>query len=131
MAYFEDLDICNSVGVYKNGSGLFDEENNVLNEIGGESSYQDHLDNYVGNMIMLYPNPADEVLTIKYKLNEKEKAILRLYDMWGRERLSIDLTGKNNITTFSITGLEAGVYTYNYTVKDTRASETGKIVILH
>ncbi len=130
---YNDLTICNAVGVYKNnnGKGLFDDENTLLNNMisGNGNIVKNHVNKSIyTDGVKLYPNPASDNITIDYRLNANETAVLRIYDMLGIERMKIDLQPNINKVIIKITSLETGVYSYKYTVNNIQNS-TGKLII--
>lgn len=129
---YNDLTICNSAGVYKNGvgKGLFDDEstflNGMMNGNNNQINYQIPLSS-VSNII-LYPNPAYNYFTIEYRLNEHENAVLKIFDVLGRERMEVDLNASSNKVLVKTDILESGIYTYKYSVNNLQNS-TGKLII--
>jgi hypothetical protein len=121
-AYYEDLEICNNIGVFKNGKGLFDEENNLINNTKGNNHLLEN------EIIKLYPNPATENVTIEYQLTDKEYGALILFDILGREVKRILLSNTIHIVTTNVHELKLGVYTYKFLVNDIQRS-TGKLII--
>lgn len=121
-AYYEDLEICNNIGVYKNGKGLFDEENNVINHRVSDLTVLNN------ENIKLYPNPASENVTLQYQLANNENGILILFDILGREVKRILLSNKKETVMINVHDLQQGVYTYQYVVNDIQRS-TGKLII--
>ena len=120
---YDDLVICNAVGVYK-GESLLGKQNNFLDSM-----------NYVGTNkivsdggIKLYPNPADENIIISYNINQGQEAVLILYDIVGRGRKTVQLSCKANTVQISVIDLESGLYSYKYLV-DGKPQGTGKLTI--
>ena len=131
-ALFDDIKICNNIGVYKTGNNdeikmqnsIFENENSFLRTL-----KQDAGINKISNTnFKVFPNPASSFLNIKYVLNEQEKAYVVLFDILGRERMKIHLSSSVTNVSVNIQSLEFGVYTYKYIV-DNAAEEFGKIVI--
>ncbi len=130
---YNDLTICNAAGVYKNGGGkgLFDDENTLLNNMisGNGNTTINHVNKFTNKAgVKLYPNPASNNITIDYKLNANETAVLIIYDVIGRERLKFDLQSNVNKVDVKINSLEPGVYSYKYSVNNIQNS-TGKLII--
>jgi hypothetical protein len=111
LAYFDDLKICNSVGVAKNSTGLFDVENAALdsmkNTSGGKLLFA-----IEGNQIKVFPNPASNNVTISYHLNAYSHAQFQLLDMQGRILKEIFLLPSSNQVNFSVTDLAEAMYNY-------------------
>lgn len=113
---YDDLDICNSQGVYKGiGKGIFDDENSLLagQNVDAVSGFK------------IYPNPTTGMLTIVYTHSGK----LEVTDMVGRKIASCQLMG--NKTTFSlpVEKMTSGIYLYRYMVND-KQIEIGKLVLI-
>jgi hypothetical protein len=123
---FDDISLCNSIGVYKNGggSGLFDDENNYLKSL---KPKQNDLVNSE-NQFILYPNPASTTVTIGYKLQPSEKGDVIVYDLLGRAQMKIDLDYNINKVSVNILSLPQGIYTYKYFVNNVQ-KEAGKLLI--
>jgi hypothetical protein len=126
LAYFDDLKICNSVGVAKNGKGLFDDENAALDSIasqtGGKLIFE-----IEGNQIKVYPNPSSDNVTISYQLNDFSEAQFQLLDMHGRVLKRIDLLPTVNQVNFSVADLANAMYKYRYIVNHV-VLENGKFI---
>ena len=120
---YDDLVICNSQGVYKNGTSLLDQINQQMN------NHYEGLQTMLNvNEIQLYPNPANSLVNVKYKIEENHHATLKLYNIIGNEVRHIDLSWKNNHVSFSVNDLMSGVYIYKYNI-DGKLNSTGKLVI--
>ncbi len=85
--HYDDLEICNGQGVYKNGISKLQEQLNML------KNYKK--DEQVINRrivkedeVIVYPNPAVNQITVAYNINSKEKAIFAIYDLLSRERIN-------------------------------------------
>jgi hypothetical protein len=130
LANYDDLQLCNSAGIYKNGTvkGLFDDENNELDSLGKNDGLQ-LIYGIAKSGIKVYPNPASQKITIKYNLKWNESGLLIFYDLIGRERIRINLSNKSNIVLSNIPELCDGVYTYKYLINN-RAIETGKLSVV-
>ncbi len=77
--------------------------------------------------IYLYPNPASDFMNIIFK-NLNQRAEMILYDYTGRILGSRFFEGEGNVArSFSLQGLEAGVYFYK--IKNGEESYTGRIVV--
>ncbi|CAG0950648.1 MAG: T9SS type A sorting domain-containing protein [Bacteroidetes bacterium] len=75
-------------------------------------------ENGVGK-ILVYPNPANEVLTIEFDLTHSSDVEMKMTDITGKEVLNISsgnfAKGKNRVQT-DISGLAEGMYIYNLRV---------------
>ncbi|MBU3676094.1 MAG: T9SS type A sorting domain-containing protein [Chitinophagaceae bacterium] len=97
--------ISNAAGVYKNGNGLFDEENELLNNLQGELSTFIS----VREMLQVYPNPTQRVVNIRSEI-AFEHASWILHDMAGRVIAKGELLDKAFTQQIFLPVLSAGVY---------------------
>ncbi len=81
------------------------------------------------NDFVLYPNPNDGTMTLKYHLNENDNADLMLYDIAGRTIRSFQINSKSTVLNIDESELNAGIYYYNLRVND-KIYKNGKIVII-
>lgn len=133
LADYNDISICNAAGVYKNGNsaGLFDEENNWLNNLTKNQnipSADESISKFSNSSFAIYPNPANTNITISYSLNGNQNGELLIYDVLGRKQMSIDLSNSANKVQVNVRTLNQGIYTYKYLINNTVA-QTGKIII--
>jgi hypothetical protein len=120
---YDDLVICNSQGVYKNGISLLDQINQQLN-----NHYKGLEKNIISNDMMIYPNPANSIVNVKYHLQENESGVLKLFNIVGNEVRRVDLNERNNQISFSVADLMTGIYIYKYSING-KLNSTGKLVI--
>jgi hypothetical protein len=125
-AHFNDLSICNAVGVYKNGTGLFDEENAEMDNTAQQHGLQ-VIYAVEKNSIKLYPNPATDQVNVSYNVNPYDKSVLELLDIQGRHIQTIHLPANNNKVSFSIAEWSNAVYTYRFVVNGI-IKENGKLI---
>lgn len=124
MQSYEDIDICNAVGVYKNGKGLFDDENALL-----DSLATTNISTLIAlNTIKVYPNPATEQITFEYTALTDENSSIELFDLTGRKVKEIELPKNSNKVNLMVDNLAQGVYTYKQ-IKGGRQVNAGKIII--
>jgi Secretion system C-terminal sorting domain len=119
--HYDDLVICNSQGMYKNGESKLQTQLNSLTE----AEKQKHLEE-VG--VILYPNPASSVVTIQYALNENEQADLIFYDILGNKVKEEKLYSNSFNKAIDIDGLASGLYVYQF-ISTSGKTYFGKIVI--
>ncbi len=115
---YNDLYICNNVGLYKGNSNEEEElviDPNLLARMNEESR------------IRIYPNPTNGQISIEYQLNNQEKGLLKFYDIYGREILSIDLKQEVNRVSATINDIAVGIYIYRYSING-NVIETGKLI---
>ncbi len=119
--------ICNSVGVYKNGdgsgNGLFGAENNFLKNLTSNKNNTKEKGIEL-NEIVLYPNPTNSQLNIKYKCDEDTK--LQIINMYGSTVVTIKLSKEVQLVQFSIKNLSNGVYTYK--ISNDSVNITSKLI---
>jgi len=118
--YYNDLDICNQIGVYKGGTSMYEQENNLLGDMAKSILLMDEL--------KVYPNPTDGQINIAYHINHTETALFTIYNMYGSMVRTLTLDGEKNIITTSLNNLPRGFYTYKCTVTG-RILSTGKLIL--
>ena len=108
LAHFDDLWICNTLGVYKNGNTNFAAENDLLNKGSEKTETIKQLSNAA---YQIYPNPSNGNIHFEYKGTQaKEHINFVLYDLVGNVVFK-----KNNIvlhTSYRLPPMANGVYTY-------------------
>jgi hypothetical protein len=127
---FDDIAMCNAIGVYKQENnnndkkGIFDEENTYLQSLKPKENVLVSLSE---NKFILYPNPANANINIKYQLNSNQIGNVVICDLLGRQRMIINLASDIIHVTANINSLETGVYIYKYIV-NYNLVETGKLL---
>jgi hypothetical protein len=126
---FDDIKICNAVGVYKNGSGnnedkkgIFDSENNYLRNIKARPATTE----IASNEILLYPNPSESQLNIRYNFDKDSK--LQIVDMLGIIVKEVFLSKETKQVSLFVNDLAPGVYSYRQIYQNTTLN-TGKLII--
>ncbi|MFY9310884.1 MAG: T9SS type A sorting domain-containing protein [Bacteroidia bacterium] len=84
-------------------------------------------DSTAGN-IVVFPNPANDKITIFISLNEQQTATLSLYDIAGKLILSDTFNAGNDVKQTSISTLSEGMYIYKVNVNNNNVTK-GKLVI--
>ena len=120
VKHYDDLVICNGQGVYKNGISKLQEQINGVQQQLSTS----HL---LGTDLVVYPNPAQQYVTIEYKLRSTETAQFNLFDIMGKKVICTTLGGENSKTTLDIHHLAQGVYSYQLIRSDAKVV-TGKLI---
>jgi hypothetical protein len=125
--HYDDLEICNGQGVFKNGISKLQEQLNMLKNY---KKYEQVKKNRIvnENEVIVYPNPADNEITVAYNIKSKEAATFILYDLLGRERIKTTFYGLVNKATVNVSGLETGVYLYTLQKQD-KTNFTGKLIV--
>lgn len=119
--HYDDIVICNEVGVYKNGASKLHHQLNALDNLS-------KITTLLGNGIVVYPNPASTEVTIEYYLEEGNNADFLINDMLGNKVIEEKLYGGIGKQKINTIGLAAGVYMYQFKV-GRFVKFTGKIVI--
>ncbi|MGE0567479.1 MAG: T9SS type A sorting domain-containing protein [Bacteroidia bacterium] len=78
------------------------------------------------NMLLIYPNPADDFITVEASSNLIAISEIRVYDVSGRLVKSISVN--NFKKTFSVEGLEKGIYLIEANFKDQAGTLKQKFV---
>jgi hypothetical protein len=116
---YDDLNICNSQGVYRGGKNTYIAENESI----FENSAQPLLNNR--EAVNIFPNPTNGLLKIDYKINDD--GVLAIYDISGRLVRSILLPATTQHIVTDISDLANGIYTYKVRVNSSVISN-GKII---
>jgi hypothetical protein len=74
-----------------------------------------------GQSFQLYPNPAEEVLSIS--LNEKESALIEMFDQTGRRIHSQTYNSEQTKIEMNVASFAAGIYTLRVTQNDRSSSQ--------
>lgn len=82
-------------------------------------------ENNISELISIYPNPSNGMLTVNHHLDQNSNPVISLVDVIGKTVLSASLT--NNIQTLDINNLPQGIYFATITSKEGK-SKTMKIV---
>jgi hypothetical protein len=115
---YDDMEVCNSIGVYKGGESLYEKENEVLGII-NQKPISD---------LRIYPNPTSEVLTLEFSPQVEMKGELMILDLLGNVIQYHSINSNLNITTVHLKKLNSGIYIYKF-VDDNEKIYTGKLVI--
>ncbi|MDC1205004.1 T9SS type A sorting domain-containing protein, partial [Salibacteraceae bacterium] len=65
--------------------------------------------------VILYPNPAKDMLNIRVS-NSKNNAKISVVNIFGAEVITTQSNGQNSVTELDVTDLAAGFYVVNVTV---------------
>lgn len=80
--------------------------------------------------LKIYPNPANEKLTITTSLKQKQKAVFELMDLTGKSLYSTELTEHTNSIELSTLSLNQGMYMYRLSTGNVIV-QAGKLSIIH
>ncbi|MEZ5046240.1 MAG: T9SS type A sorting domain-containing protein [Chitinophagaceae bacterium] len=114
-ANYDDWSICHSAGLYR--SSGYNYPSIQLPQDGMP----------VASAVKLYPNPAQDRLTVQCVLGEQETALFILYDLLGHEQARMELSYEQDTRTLSIGHLPAGLYLYQCRVGP-GTSYSGKLI---
>jgi len=78
----------------------------------------------------LYPNPANNSVTLVYELPENTEAEFQLFNSMGQHQLSFELIQGNTTMTFSTVSFKPGIYQYRIS-SNPENPLSGKLVIIH
>jgi len=82
-------------------------------------------------LLQNYPNPFNPVTRIKYQIKENEKVTLKIYDMLGREVITLvdAMQNKgNHEVSFNASNLSSGIYFYQ--LNTANYSDVKKLILL-
>jgi len=77
-----------------------------------------------------FPNPANNMVTIKYNADINENNTIVITDLLGKVIQSYPLSGNNGIVTINTAELSNGIYLYSF-VADNKSILTKKLIINH
>jgi hypothetical protein len=117
---YDDMSICNSIGVFKGGKSLYEIENEMLLVNNEDSKFK------VTDYVKVYPNPATNQINLAVYLKDGEIGEFILYDLLGN-KLQANTISKT-ITNIELNGLRAGLYIYKYMCSN-KENYTGKLII--
>lgn len=90
-----------------------------------------HTSKISNNTYTIFPNPTKDIVNIELKqydklLNKESKTTGELFDLMGNSKLKIEIL-KNNMTSFSVRGLNKGVYVLKIIVNN--QTENHQIIV--
>lgn len=114
---YNDLQICNTVGIYKGSQSWYEQENASLFQRGNDQ---------VGTLLV-FPNPGLDFVT--FKLTEPNLLLqsVRIYNMAGQQVLEDTQLNQSGIKRMDIKNLIQGLYTY-HCVDSNGLVYTGKLI---
>lgn len=123
---YDDLKICNSQGVYKTSGtnqSYYNQESNYLQNLQAQKGGS----NLKPNEIIIYPNPADKEVKIKFDSKQENSKII-IIDILGRKRKEIGLSNNSLLINIDLADLETGIYTVEILENDL-ITQTKKLII--
>lgn len=132
-AMYDDLKICNQVGVYKTGNNNSNNgvDKKTISLITQEEKSLSKIKPNVENIslklndIVLYPNPTPDIVNIRYHTNAESK--IELYDITGRKIMVVQFVSGEYKTSIDLCKLSNGIYSYKYLIAGVEM-HTGKII---
>ncbi len=127
---FDDLKLCSDVGIYKqtttnnsNTKSIITRENEYLQQV------KQHMDTKLAypTIFSINPNPTNSQIIISYRIKPNEEGQLIIYDILGRERMTIYLQSKNDKAVVGLNDFEQGIFIYKYFVNNIQI-ESGKLL---
>jgi hypothetical protein len=82
------------------------------------------------NTLLIYPNPAKDVVTIRINLKKEENVLLTLYDLNGRLIKSLineKLKNGESVINLDRKGIPSGTYTYSMITNKQKTN--GKLIL--
>ncbi|NNC85830.1 MAG: T9SS type A sorting domain-containing protein, partial [Bacteroidia bacterium] len=80
------------------------------------------------NNFNVYPNPANNELTVTYSIEEEETTIFELYDGIGKKLIRSTLDKNDNTIIIDVSNIKNGIYFYKI-VSNNKNVKNGKIII--
>lgn len=125
---FDDIKICNNIGVYKNSNNNTGESSLLSLESDYLKSIKPNFENAIlkENDLLLFPNPTANQLNIRYKYASDSK--LQIVNILGTTVKEIELPAHNTHISVLVQDLFPGIYTYRQ-VENKNILHTGKLII--
>ena len=109
--------------IYNNGESEVTFSNEIIGGLLSITDYQ-----YLTSDIQIYPNPAEEIINIKFGNNLQTKMPIEVFDSLGKQVLSIDSSEiQNGSLTKNINSLQSGIYLVKVQLENTTV--TKKIIV--
>lgn len=80
-------------------------------------------------LLMVYPNPATNQLTVKYQAEATDEVVFEIYNLMGEKVISQALNANKNEQAIAVSLLNSGVYFYKFSING-RNVKTSKLVIV-
>ncbi len=64
-----------------------------------------------GSSVEVYPNPAENILNVRYRLAENSRASIKITDAIGRVMEEQKISAESNNAVFALSKYSPGVYT--------------------
>jgi hypothetical protein len=104
-------------------------DDNTRNSGNSETLVSPVNDNEIARDIKIYPNPANNSITVEYSFNNTQKGQIEVYNLTGRKIVSQLLNGNENRVILNTNNWESGIYTYKIIV-DNNIVMINKLTIL-
>jgi hypothetical protein len=85
---------------------------------------------YSGVGFEIYPNPANDIVKVRFNSIVPEGSVMQIYDMIGRKVAEYPLKGTENIATVNLFELATAIYYVTVVVPD-GFRKSVKLVVMH
>lgn len=82
------------------------------------------------NISAPYPNPANNNVSIKYNISNKNKANILIYNVYGKLEKQFSINNSIGVINISVSDLPSGIYFYSLII-DGRIIKTNKLIVNH
>ncbi|GAB4379676.1 MAG: hypothetical protein Kow0075_10480 [Salibacteraceae bacterium] len=90
-----------------------DIEGDPMNKRGEGGQFFDDFEETNADMLLIYPNPAKNAVTIEFELPENvERGLITVYNIGGKQVMSGNVNASKKQVTMDISALQGGVYIY-------------------
>lgn len=90
-----------------------DIEGGPMNKRGEGEQFFDDFEETNADMLLIYPNPAQNAVNIEFELPEKmERGLITVYNIEGKQVMSENVNASKKQIKMDISGLKGGVYIY-------------------
>lgn len=126
---YNDFVICGSSSSFKNGNP-FDSLLSFINQTTNQYPDTNRPPSLLSTKdeVSIYPNPASDLVAIRYQFVDGKPRTFILFDMLGRELKKLELKPSMTSVQIDVSQQVTGLYTYSIYNKD-RLEFTGKITI--
>lgn len=121
--HYDDLEICNGQGVFKNGKSKLEEQLDMLKNYTHKTN-ETRRELMNENEVIVYPNPANTFINVVCK-NAKQ---IIIYNLLGQTKIKKLLDEKLNENKVETKLLDFGIYFYKI-IKIDNSVYTGKLII--
>jgi hypothetical protein len=117
-SHYDDIGICNAVGVYKTTDSTVQKEEELLS---GNNTKKTIL-------FKLYPNPTNGFVYIEYELKQTDVAMLQIIDLLGNEISTFNIDCNKRKMKIFLPEITTGIYIARFVVNN-KNIEIQKLII--